>query len=168
VKIVVEGERAWQEEKWSDRTHSFTLEKISCVRDPDSVNWALSFRTQPHRDVKIMDSGTMGLDPSVSPPEDWVESRSAVAKVGQASVLCIDATRPWPYKPTSLPRRDFMEGALNLWKRLELPPLKLKEPWFGYELGHWSDRNREEAELGLQGKHFEIGERIAKERKKFD
>jgi 4-hydroxy-3-polyprenylbenzoate decarboxylase len=138
------------------------------ARDPDSVNWALSFRIQPHRDVKIMDSGTMGLDPSVSPPEDWVESRSAVAKVGQASVLCIDATRPWPYKPTSLPRREFMEGALNLWKRLELPPLKLKEPWFGYELGHWSERNREEAELGLQGKHFEIGNRVAKDRKKFD
>jgi hypothetical protein len=39
---------------------------------------------------------------------------------------------------------------------------------YGYELGYWSDRNREEAELALQGKHFEIGERAKKERKKLD
>jgi hypothetical protein len=49
-----------------------------------------------------------------------------------------------------------------------LPPLHLKAPWYGYELGYWSDRNREEAELALQGKHFEIGERAKKERKKLD
>jgi 4-hydroxy-3-polyprenylbenzoate decarboxylase len=136
------------------------------ARDADSVNWAISFRIQPHRDVKILDSQTMGLDPSVVPPEEWVEARGAVVKKGRASVLCIDATRPWPYKPTSLPKRELMENALQTWKRLELPPLQLKEPWFGYELGYWSDRNREEAELALQGKHFAIGERAARERKK--
>lgn len=138
------------------------------ARDPDSVNWALSFRMQPHRNVKIVDGGTMGLDPSVVPPEEWVDTRGALAKKGRASVLCIDATLPWPYKPISLPGREFMEKALEIWKKLELPPLQLKEPWFGYELGYWSDRNREEAELGLQGKHFEIGKRAAKERKRLD
>ena len=138
------------------------------ARDPDSVNWAISFRMQPHRDVKIVDSGTMGLDPSVVPPEEWEGARGAIVKKGRSSVLCIDATRPWPYKPTSLPKREFMEKALELWKRLELPPLHLKSPWHGYELGHWSERNREEAELGLQGKHFEIGKRAARERKRLD
>jgi UbiD family decarboxylase len=138
------------------------------ARDADSVNWAMSFRIQPHRDVKIVDSNTMGLDPSVVPPEEWVESRGAVVRKGRASVLCIDATRPWPYKPTSLPRREYMENALELWKRLELPPLQLKTPWFGYELGYWSDRNREEAELALQGRHFEIGQRVARQRKRLD
>jgi hypothetical protein len=44
----------------------------------------------------------------------------------------------------------------------------LKVPWYGYELGYWSDRNGEETELALQGKHFEIGERAKKERKKLD
>jgi 4-hydroxy-3-polyprenylbenzoate decarboxylase len=78
------------------------------ARDADSVNWAISFRIQPHRDVKIVASNTMGLDPSVVPPEEWTETRGAVVKKGQASVLCIDATRPWPYKPTSLPRREIM------------------------------------------------------------
>jgi 4-hydroxy-3-polyprenylbenzoate decarboxylase len=134
------------------------------ARDPDSVNWAMSFRIQPHRDVKVVDSNTMGL----VPPEEWAEARGALVKKARASVLCIDATRPWPYKPTSLPRREFMEHALELWQRLELPPLQLKAPWFGYELGYWSDRNREEAELALQGKHFEIGQRAARQRKRLD
>jgi 4-hydroxy-3-polyprenylbenzoate decarboxylase len=138
------------------------------ARDPDSVNWALSFRMQPHRDVKIVDGGTMGLDPSVVPPEEWEKARGAVVKKGRSSVLCIDATRPWPYKPTSLPKREFMEKALEIWQRLELPPLHLKNPWYGYELGHWSERNRTEADLALQGKHFEIGRSAAKQRKRLD
>lgn len=98
-------------------------------------------RMQPHRDVKIVDSGTIGLDPSVVPPEEWEGARGAIVKKGRSSVLCIDATRPWPYKPTSLPKREFMEKALEIWNRLELPPLHLKSPWHGYELGHWSGRN---------------------------
>ena len=110
----------------------------------------------------------MSLDPSIVPPEDFGEARSALIKEGNCSVLCIDATRPWAYKPTSLPKKEFMENAMQLWNRLELPPLQIKAPWFGYELGYWSDRNREEAELALQGKHFEIGERAKKDRKKLD
>ncbi len=138
------------------------------ARDADSVNWALSFHMQPHRDVRILDAGMMGLDPSIVPSEDFGGARSALLKTGRCSVLCIDATRPWAYKPTSLPKRELMEDARRLWSRLELPPLHLKAPWYGYELGYWSDRNREEAELALQGKHFEIGERAKKERKKLD
>lgn len=138
------------------------------ARDPDSVNWALSFRMQPHRDVKILESGTMALDPSIVPPSEQEESRAALAKKGKPSVLCIDATRPWPYKPTSLPKREFMEKAVELWRRLELPPLQLKEPWYGYELGNWSERNREEADLAIRGEHFEIGRRAAEQRKKLE
>jgi 4-hydroxy-3-polyprenylbenzoate decarboxylase len=138
------------------------------ARDADSVNWALSFNMQPHRDVRILDGGMMGLDPSIVPSEHFGGARSALLKTGRASVLCIDATRPWAYKPTSLPRREFMERALELWRRLKLPPLQLRAPWHGYELGYWSDRNREEAELALQGKHFEIGERAKQDRKKLD
>jgi hypothetical protein len=123
---------------------------------------------QPHRDVRILDAGMMGLDPSIVPSEDFGGARSALEKTGKCTVLCIDATRPWAYKPTSLPRREFMEHAIEIWKQLELPPLKIKAPWYGYELGYWSDRNREEAELALKGKHFEIGERAKKERKKLD
>jgi 4-hydroxy-3-polyprenylbenzoate decarboxylase len=138
------------------------------ARDADSVNWALTFNMQPHRDVRILEAGMMGLDPSIVPSEDFGGARSALLKTGQCSVLCIDATRPWAYKPTSLPRREFMEHAIDIWKQLELPPLKIKAPWHGYELGYWSERNREEAELALQGRHFEIGERAKKDRKKLE
>ena len=46
------------------------------------------------------------------------------------------------------------------------PKLQPREPWFGYELGYWSDEEREEAELALAGKHYEVGERAEKNRKK--
>ena len=39
-----------------------------------------------------------------------------------------------------------------------------REPWFGYELGYWSDEEREEADLALAGKHYEVGERAEKNR----
>ncbi|MBI2988134.1 MAG: UbiD family decarboxylase [Deltaproteobacteria bacterium] len=136
------------------------------ARDPDAVNWALSFRMQPHRSVRIADGGTMGLDPSVVSPGESAEARGALAKSGRASVLCIDATLPWPYKPISLPKREFMERAIEIWQELGLPPLRLKEPWFGYELGHWSERNRQEADLALQGEHFEIGRHAAANRRR--
>ena len=40
------------------------------------------------------------------------------------------------------------------------PKLQPREPWFGYELGYWSDEEREEreeAELALAGKHRREG-----------
>lgn len=39
------------------------------ARDPDSVNWALTFRIQPRGDVRILDRGMMDLDPSIISPE---------------------------------------------------------------------------------------------------
>ena len=51
---------------------------------------------------------------------------------------------------------------------MELPPLNIKAPWYGYDFGYWSERNREEAELALQGKRFEIGEGAKAERRKLD
>ena len=38
-----------------------------------------------------------------------------------------------------------METALERWQAEGLPALSLKKPWFGYELGHWTDEEREEA-----------------------
>ena len=61
-----------------------------------------------------------------------------------------------------------MENAFEIWTQLKLPPLKPKAPWYGYELGYWSELNREEAGLALRGRHFEIGEREQVERKELD
>jgi len=32
-----------------------------------------------------------------------------------------------------------------------LPQLRVKEPWYGYALGRWTEENEAEAELALQG-----------------
>jgi hypothetical protein len=44
-----------------------------------------------------------------------------------------------------------MENSRRLSEELGLPKLQPREPWFGYELGYWSDEEREEAELALAG-----------------
>jgi hypothetical protein len=33
-------------------------------------------------------------------------------------------------------------------------------PWFGYSLGQWSEELDHEAELAVQGRHFEVGEKL--------
>ena len=43
--------------------------------------------------------------------------------------------------------------------------LSVSPPWFGYELGDWSERDREEAQWAVEGKYFLTGERAKKERK---
>lgn len=135
-------------------------------RDPDAVNWALSFGMQPARDVRIEKSQTMALDHSlVSPFDDATRDPTAVKK--EASVLLIDATRKWSYPPISLPARPYMENALRLWKELGLPPLsKLQKPWFGYTLGYWSEELEKEVELAVKGDHYLTGEKFAVRRKK--
>jgi len=38
--------------------------------------------------------------------------------------------------------------------------LELKNPWFGYSLGMWSEEAQEEARLASEGKHYETGEKL--------
>ena len=59
-----------------------------------------------------------------------------------------------------------MEKARLIWEEEKLPALSPKAPWHGYELGRWTERNREEAELALRGDHYLIGEKAASDRKK--
>jgi len=122
--------------------------------DADSVNWAMSYRIQPHRDVEIRDIlASTGLDFSLVPPE----SRGEFTTV-KASAILIDATRKWNYPPTSLPERAYMEKAQSLWRELELPPLQLKSPWFGYNLGSWSEEDAADAARAVRGEHYRTGE----------
>ena len=79
--------------------------------------------------------------------------------------LLIDATRDWAYPPVSLPKQEFMENALKMWQQHDLPELSLKAPWYGYELGRWSDDEKLEADLATQGRYFETGIKQAGTRK---
>ncbi len=45
-------------------------------------------------------------------------------KPPRSTALLIDATMPWPYPPLSLPKREFMERAIEIWQSLQLPALQ--------------------------------------------
>lgn len=129
--------------------------------DADSVNWAISFRMQPHRDVKITTHKFAGLDPSAAPPGSPVTEARFPSPSGCSAIL-IDATRKWPYPPVALPAKKYMEAAKNIWEKLDLPPLKPKMPWYGYSLGHWSEEDEANAERAVKGDYRNVAVRLQK------
>jgi len=88
------------------------------------------------------------------------------ARMGSTSALLINAVRPWPYTPVSLPKKEFMERSKRIWEELELPPLKPRMPWYGYSLGAWTHEDEDEAKLAVKGDYFETGEKQTGQRKK--
>jgi UbiD family decarboxylase len=132
--------------------------------DADSVNWALCFRTQPWRDLRVLPGKAGGISPATAEPGFSREQADFPPPYG-ATVCAIDATRKWGYTPVSLPAREYMEHARGLWERLGLPALEPRSPWHGYELGDWSDRDRMEAARAAGGDYFETGETIIEERR---
>ena len=122
----------------------------------ESVIWAMSFSTQPHRDAEIIRGKVPRLDPSVpeSPEMDYPDGQGA-------SAMLINACREHPYLPVSLPREDFMVKAKDRWQELGLPELSLAAPWHGYPLSAWSEENAEEAQAAVTGRYFETGEKLA-------
>ncbi len=131
-------------------------------RDADAVNWALAYRVQAEQDVRIIPGRRAPLDPSVLPPGPDSEWQYPGPHGGSA--LMIDATRKWSYPPVSLPRREFMERARQIWEEEGLPKLHIKAPWHGYSLGYWTKENEEEAELAVKGEYYMTGEKLAKQR----
>jgi 4-hydroxy-3-polyprenylbenzoate decarboxylase len=130
-------------------------------RNLDSLFWCLAFRMQPHRDSLIIRNRTPSMDPSASPPG---KLEMGMDEMYGCSAILIDATRKWDYPPVSLPKKEFMERARTLWERLELPKLKPQDPWYGYNLGAWTEEDEEEAELALKGEHYKTGEKALKKR----
>jgi len=133
--------------------------------DVENVMWAVAYRSQPFRDMEIVEAPLFALDPSVAAPG---ESRGLThGKAPRSTAIIIDATMPWPYPPLSLPKKEFMDRALEMWRDLQLPSLNLKEPWWGYSLGHWTPEEEKEAELAVEGRYFETGEKQARTRRRF-
>jgi UbiD family decarboxylase len=82
------------------------------IRDPNLVNWALSFRMQPEKDAFIM-SGTAAvqLDPSQA-REDVLQqdpTRRVSSKIG------IDATRKHTYPAVAVPPQEHLERVRKEW-----------------------------------------------------
>jgi 4-hydroxy-3-polyprenylbenzoate decarboxylase len=131
--------------------------------DLDAVVWALSYRMQPHADMVTLPNRSVGLDPSGLPPVDDISDSTVQRNFGSA--VLVNAMRKWDYPPVSLPAKEYMENARKIWEELQLPALTPRAPWHGYELGEWSDRDREEAEWAVKGEYIRTGDRALKERK---
>jgi 4-hydroxy-3-polyprenylbenzoate decarboxylase len=53
-----------------------------------------------------------------------------------------------------------MERARGLWERLELPPLKPRDPWYGQSLGFWPDDYRRLVAMAEAGREEEAAEEL--------
>jgi 4-hydroxy-3-polyprenylbenzoate decarboxylase len=133
------------------------------IRDMESVMWAMCFRVQPEQDIRLLGNRSIGLDPSGHPPTGGTEDNTVQTSFG--STCLINATRSFAYPPVALPTREHMEHARAIWEELGLPPLTPRVPWYGYELGDWSERDRTEAERALKGDHYVTGDDLAAERR---
>jgi UbiD family decarboxylase len=125
--------------------------------DPDNADallWAMSYRANPALDLQILPHRDQGHGP-----------RSARNNGEDASVL-IDATLKEDFPPISLPKREYMERAREIWQELGLPPLKPEAPWYGYSLGDWPEELEQAAQLAVKGEYFETGEKLVQRRRK--
>ena len=125
--------------------------------DPDNADalfWAMAYRANPALDLEVLGHRDQGHGP-----------RSLRNDGEDASVL-IDATLKEDFPPISLPKREFMENAREIWEELGLPPLKPETPWHGYSLGEWSDEFDRAAALATEGDYFETGRIVAQRRRK--
>jgi 4-hydroxy-3-polyprenylbenzoate decarboxylase len=128
--------------------------------DMESIVWAMAYRMQPHRDMTIKMTNVPTADWSVLPPGTGDPAGFESVGEKKSSIVLIDATRKWPYPPVSLPPRAIMQEAVSLWQELKLPALDLRVPWYGYELGWWTDAERQAGQAAIQGRHYETGEKM--------
>jgi 4-hydroxy-3-polyprenylbenzoate decarboxylase len=126
-------------------------------QNADALLWAMAYRMKPHRDVQVLKAKNPGHGPRPR-RTDWGRD--------QDSALLINATLREQYPPISLPKREYMERAKELWERLGLPPLEPESPWYGYSLGDWNEELEEEARLAVAGDYWQTGEKIARQRRR--
>jgi len=137
--------------------------------DLESVFWAVCNRYQPHRDMKVLQGRSAGLDESVAPRELSSSARGyPVSMTGPqgASIMLMDATRKWANAPISLPKKEYMEHARDLWTQFDLPPLKPREPWHGVSLGFWPEEEQALVSLAEQGREDEAAQLLLSRRPK--
>jgi 4-hydroxy-3-polyprenylbenzoate decarboxylase len=128
--------------------------------DMDSVVWALSQRFQPHRDTRIITHPANGLtDVSLAPMDEMEKAREEyMLDLPTQSILLMNATMKWPLPPVSLPKKEFMDRAAQIWREEGFPELKLREPYWGRNLGYWRPEEDQKAAWALQGEYYKTGE----------
>jgi 4-hydroxy-3-polyprenylbenzoate decarboxylase len=148
--------QALQAASGMDTTNKFIIVVDEDIdpKDPEMVMWALSFAAQPHRDAQIITGRSPLLDPSAYALMTHPEERFYPPPVG-CSGLLIDATRKGKYPPVGLPKKPFMERALELWREAKMPDLKLKTPWYGFPLDLWTAEDDALARAVSEGDYFQ-------------
>jgi 4-hydroxy-3-polyprenylbenzoate decarboxylase len=131
------------------------------VHDPELLIWALTWRVRPENDIVVMKGRQPGLDPSFGPTGS---SRGRMDQSGlhEYHRVLIDATMTGPYPPVALPKREYMERAVEIWREEGLPEPRLRTPWYGYSLGYWSEEDQRLADLMVAGDYKAVG-RVARE-----
>jgi 4-hydroxy-3-polyprenylbenzoate decarboxylase len=123
--------------------------------DPIAVTWAITHRSQPHKDIKVVENRPFGATPI-----GMVATHPSSRYDNMESSLLIDATRKADFPPVSLPKKEYMERARAIWEELGLPKLDPQVPWHGYFLGFWPAELEEEARLAAQGEYDKIGKQL--------
>ncbi len=118
----------------------------------DAVFWAMSYRCKPHRDVETIRHKAEGHG-----PRSMIDSEDGA--------VLIDATLKETFPPVSLPKREFMENAKEIWEELEMPKLRPEAPWFGYDLGEWNEDLELMAQRAVRSEYWLTGEIIAQRRR---
>jgi len=124
--------------------------------DPDNADallWAMSYRANPALDLQLLPHRDQGHGP-----------RSQRNEGEDCSVL-IDATLKEDFPPISLPKREYMERARQIWEELGLPALKPEAPWYGYSLGDWPAELEQAAQAAVRGEYFATGEKLVTQRR---
>jgi UbiD family decarboxylase len=129
------------------------------VKDPVAVTWAITHRSQPHKDIKIV-----GDRPFGATPIGMVATHPSSRYDNCESSLLIDATRKADFPPLSLPKKEFMVRAKEIWEELGLPRLEPQEPWHGYLMGLWPEDLEKEAELAARSEHEKVWETLRQTR----
>lgn len=132
--------------------------------DPNNANavfWSMAYRSNPIEDVLVIPFRSTGHGPITDgrhgAPTDPRTSNST---------LLIDATLKNVMPPLALPKREYMEHALEMWNRLGLPALTMQEPWYGYVLGDWCEEWEKFAQQAAAGDWQQNGEATFVRRRK--
>jgi 4-hydroxy-3-polyprenylbenzoate decarboxylase len=115
----------------------------------EEVLWAIAYRTDLMKSVKIEDHQANGHAPKLRDRE-W-----------EAKIM-IDATLHYPMPPVALPTKEIMEEARALWERAGLPTVTPRWKWYGYDLGDWCEEWTKCAERAVNGDWLINGERTAR------
>jgi UbiD family decarboxylase len=82
------------------------------IRNPFEVEWAMSFRSQPGKDMLVAtDVIAIGLDPSTAPAD--IPEHDPQRRIG--SRVSIDATRKHTYPTDSRVPREYLDRAREHW-----------------------------------------------------